>query len=479
MGRSPKSFAELGVSGGYQLSGGIRYTDTVAELRGMRGIRKFREMTENDPTVGAILSGIKSVVMGARWKFDPKRPPATAEDPSPAPTPEAIKMAHLMDDMFDDMAGTRSDFFSDALSCLSYGFSLFEIVLKRRSDGLYGIKKLSPRAPWTIDSFVYDDDNEFVGVRQQHWRSGIVVIPRERLVHFCPTPYFGDPAGLSLLRNAYRPWYYLSHIQDYEAVAIERELNGLPVGRVPAKYLASTASDEEKSFVDAFKTILRDVKRNAQGFVLLPSDLHEDAEGKLSEVPLVGLELLTSKGGRDVNTDPIVRRYQADVARSVLADFMTLGQNDRGSYAMSASKADLFVKALRHLLQCMADPVNRDVVPYVWEANALDPELMPTLTFQNFAQADLNAVGVFLRSLALAGARVFPDDEIENALLALANLPPRSRSNEEMDEVLGPRQGDPNNPGRQSGPGAATSPSDTGDSRSTETDESDDEEEEN
>lgn len=427
MGRNPKSFGETGVAGGYDANFGIRYLDTMVELRGTTGMRNLRIMSDNDPTVGAILMGITMLTRGARWSFQP----ANA-------TTEARVYADFMQSVMDDMDFTFEDFLDDAMTMLTFGFSLFEVVMKRRTDGQIGIKKLGPRPQWTIDRFdVADDGSTLNGAWQNTSQTGMVYLPADRLLHMKVKSAYADPAGKSILRNAYRSYRYVTNIQEYEAVAIERELNGLPVGRVPSAYLDPNADAGKQAFVTKFKQILRDVKRNEQGYLLIPSDAYEDEDGKISNQRMVDFELLASKGTRDIDTNKSIVRHQQDMARSVLADFLMLGTSDRGSFAMSKSKTDIFVKSMRSILNSVSAPINRVLIPMIWDANSFDPALMPEIQYENLAPVDLDVLGGFIRSLALANANIFPDLGIENALLNAAGLPPKSHPTAVDDKVLG------------------------------------------
>jgi phage gp29-like protein len=427
MGRNPKSFGEAGVASGYDANFGIRYLDTLVELRGISGLRNLRIMSDNDPTVGAILMGITMLTRGARWSFEPA-------DASPA----AAEAAEFMQSVMDGMDLTFEDFLDDAMTMLVYGFSLFEIVMKRRADGRIVVKKLGPRPQWTIDRFDVDETGSvMLGAWQNSLYRGMVYMPADRLLHMKVKSAYADPAGKSILRNAYRSYRYVTNIQEYEAVAIERELNGLPVGRIPSDYLSPNATDSQKAFVDKFKQILGNVKRNEQGYLLIPSDPYEDSDGKISSQRMVEFELLASQGTRDIDTNKSIIRHQQDIARSVLADFLMLGSNDRGSFAMSKSKTDIFVKSMRSILNSVAAPINRQLIPKIWEANSFDPALMPKIQYENLAPVDLDVLGGFIRSLALANANIFPDLGIENALLNAAGLPPKVATTAADDEIIG------------------------------------------
>jgi hypothetical protein len=63
-------------------------------------------------------------------------------------------------------------------------------------------------------------------------------IPSWKLLHYRTITTNNDPSGRSILRNAYKSYTFLNNLQSIEAIAVERELHGVPVGRMPAEYLA-------------------------------------------------------------------------------------------------------------------------------------------------------------------------------------------------------------------------------------------------
>ena len=200
MGRNPASFTEQGIDGGYDYRYGSRLDDLIPALRGNQGITKYREMRDNDPVVGAVLASIEMLSRGAKWQFSTRG----------RSTPAKKQGAQFMQRVFDEMELTFDDFLTDAMSMLPFGFSLFEIVLRRTKDGHYGVAKLAPRAQWTIQQFRYDG-NKIVSVDQQTMR-GAASIPYSRILHLRATSSNNDPYGRSILRNAYRSYVYVTHI---------------------------------------------------------------------------------------------------------------------------------------------------------------------------------------------------------------------------------------------------------------------------
>jgi phage gp29-like protein len=171
--------------------------------------------------------------------------------------------------------------------------------------------------------------------------------------------------------------------------------------------------------------MLSDLKLNAQGYALLPSDLLLDQEGKSTggvAARLVDVELMTSQGNRNIDIGPIIDRYQHDIARSVLSEFLMLGTNG-GSYALSKSKTDLFLRALESYINTVADVLNKQLVEPLWELNGLPIETMPKIRAGDVAPHDLKELGSYLRNLNGANIDLSDEPDVINALLHNAELP--------------------------------------------------------
>ena len=238
---------ELGAAGNYGRDDQLRPDEFLPKLRGLNATRTFREMKDNDPTIGAILMAFEMLLRAAEFRVD-----AANE------SPEAEEAKLFVEQCFEDMEGTVDDFLAEVLTFLPFGFSVFEVVYKTRGgrksedparysqfdDGRYGIRKLAPRAQWTIDRFLTDENGTITGVRQSalSLKLGSVDIPASKMLHFRTSTVNNDPSGRSILRNAFTSYHYASHIQMIEAIAVEREMNGIPVGKIPSEYLGESAS---------------------------------------------------------------------------------------------------------------------------------------------------------------------------------------------------------------------------------------------
>ena len=383
-------------------------------------------MRDNDSTIGAVMYATEQVLRDVDLKV------YACND-----TPEAQKEAEFVQSVLDDMDHTLDDHMAEALSCLSYGFAWFEVVYKRRvgptqssdkkrskyTDGRMGVRKIAMRAPWTISRFDVDQQTGDVnGIYQDvGYNASKNYIPTRKSLYYRTTSLNGDPSGRSILRNAYTSYEYLNNLQAIEAIAVERELAGIPVARIPSEYLSSDATSSQVSFKNNLEQILRDVKFNEQGYIITPSDTYPDKDGSPTNIRLVDVELMSSSGSRNIDIDPIVKRYQHDIARSVLSEFLMLGSQG-GSYALSKSKTDLFLRALESYVQQIVDVLNKQLVERLWELNGLDYSLMPTIKAGDVAPHDLREIAGFLRNLNGADINVSDHPEVIQNLMDIAEL---------------------------------------------------------
>ena len=421
-----ESTGVLGVAGDNTYNGQIRADEFLAELRGKKAISKYREMRDNDSTIGAVMYATEQVLRDVDLKVYP------CND-----TDAAKREAEYVQSVLEDMDHSLDDHVAEALSCLSYGFAWFEVVYKRRvgptqnsdrkrskfTDGRMGVRKIAMRAPWTVSRFDVDrKTGDVLGMYQDvGYGSGKHYIPVRKSLYYRTTSINGDPSGRSILRNAYTSYQYLNNLQAIEAIAVERELAGIPVARIPSEYLSADATPSQAAFRHNLEQILRDVKFNEQGYIITPSDTYPDKDGSPTNIKLVDVELMSSSGSRNIDIDPIVRRYQHDIARSVLSEFLMLGSQG-GSYALSKSKTDLFLRALESYVQQIVDVLNKQLVERLWELNGLDYSLMPTIKAGDVAPHDLREIAGFLRNLNGADINVSNHPEVIQNLMDIAEL---------------------------------------------------------
>lgn len=386
---------ELGVQSTHRMGRSI-YDDYLPQLRGKRAARVYREMADGDATIGGLLFGVESLLRGVEWHAEP------ADD-----TPAAEAWAEFVESCLDDMTHTWGDHIASALTYLPYGFSAFEIVYRKRdeasgskhSDGMWGWRKFGYRPQDTIEEFLLDDAGGVQGVRQAT-NGGQVTIPIEKLVVYRTTSQRG-PEGRSVLRNAYRAWFFKKRFEEIMAVGVERDLAGLPVLYIPAENLIAKDATYE-----AMKDLVTRVKRDEQEGVILPSD-RDDKGQRLYE-----FELMAAGGGSERLNGvlAISRAFSQDILGSVLADFMGLGRDAVGSRALADPKIELWQKALEWIADVIADTLTRHAVPRLIAVNGGPRALAPEIRHTPLQPTDVAALAAAVKDIAAAGIPIVGDE---------------------------------------------------------------------
>ena len=418
---------------GLKRSHGYIYEEFLNELTGESGVRVLKEMSENDPIVGAMLFAIEYFMRQVKWFVD-----------APPKDPDGLKKKQFVEECKDDMGIPWSDFIAEVMSMLPYGWSYFEILYKRRTtepkkdtnepqskfnDKRIGWKRFDIRSQDSLDHWEFDDETgALLGLWQRPAPDySLRFIPLQKALHFKTTSRKGNPEGRSVLRNAYRPWYFKKRIEEIEGVGIERDLAGLPMAEVPADMLREDASDSDKEMIAGIIDLLKNVRRDEQEGVIWPQQYGPNGE-KMYE-----FKLMNSGGQRAFSTNDTITRYESRMAMTVLVDFILLGNDSQGSFAMATSKTGLFQSVLTVWLTAIQDVLNNYAVPRLFRINGVDGPY-PTFRADDVQKPSIADLATFIAALAGAGAQLFPDVELENYLRRVALLPQREHEEKDTEE---------------------------------------------
>ena len=410
---------------GQRRIGGVFYEEFLRELRGRRGVEAYREMADNDDMVGAILFSIEMLVKQAAWTVEAGGNSAKDKE-----------AAEFVESCMYDMTDTWIETISEILSFLTYGWSLHEIVYKRRcgrtrdprtrskfTDGLIGWQKLPLRAQETLYQWEYDEHDNLIGMTQQPPPSfNLFTIPMEKALLFRTKSRKDNPEGRSILRNAYRAWYFKKYIQEAEGIGIERDLAGLPVLTAPPGVDIWNHDDPEMvKLYNTLKTIVNNLRRDQTQGIVLNSEYH--------------LELLTSGGSRQIDTNATINRYDSRIAMTVLADFILLGHQKVGSFALSSDKTELFAVAIGAYLDIICEEFNNKAIPALIDINGDHFKGItdyPKLTHGDIEDPNLPEMSAFVKDMTGIGV-IIPDEAMEDWARRVGHLPARVETEREPE----------------------------------------------
>lgn len=410
---------------GQRRYGGIFYEEFLSELRGRKGAEVFTEMSNNDETIGAILFAIEMLVRQASWNVEPGG--STAKD---------REAAEFVKSCMDDMQQTWIDTISEILSFLTYGWSFHEIVYKRRmgrtkdsrtsskyDDGLIGWMKLPIRSQETLYQWEYDDQDNLIGMTQMPPPDfGLITIPMNKAMLFRTRSRKDNPEGRSILRTAYRSWYFKRRIQEIEGIGIERDLAGLPVITTPEGMDIWDKDDEDMNAIrTGLEAMVKNIRRDSTEGLVLPFGYT--------------FELTSTGGSRQFDTNSIIARYDTKISQTVLADFIQLGHESVGSFALSSDKTNLFSMAICAFLDIICQTFNSQGIPALIDINGdhfAGVTDYPRLTHGDIEDVDLATVATFIKDMTSIGV-IIPDESLEDYVRQLGKLPKRTTDTVPME----------------------------------------------
>lgn len=375
MPKQPFNFSEVGKTG-LKRSWGYVYDEFLASLRGSRGRKTYREMRDNDAIIGSMLFAINQILRESRWDVQ-------ASDKSS----EAEKDAVFLRENLKGLMHPWSVIFTDILSFFTYGFSLFEVVFHRDKSNRIVWKKIAFRSQESLERWDIDENGETLGFWQRPAPDyHEYYIPISKCLHFRTESAGNNPEGRSLLRNSFRAWFMKKNIEEIEAIGVERDLTGLPMLTMPEGFDPASEDAEAQAQIASAKTLITNIRRDEQEGILLPHGWE--------------LSLLTSGGSRQIDTVSVINRYNKEMAATTLAQFIMLGMERTGSYALAREQTDMFYLALEAWADYIATVMNRQAVPKLFALNGVADRPLPYVVHTPIRRFTLTDIATYVSKLA-------------------------------------------------------------------------------
>ena len=378
------SRAELGSTGrtNYGYLGGDEYNP---ELRGSTGLVVYDKMRRSDAQVRSSLRLLKTPIFAGRWYMDPGIPD----------NKRAQKIADQVWWNLNNMTMSFQQFLSESLLMLDYGFYAFEKVWDIQ-DGLAVWRKFAPRHPLDIRKFVYDGNGGPVGVLMREPDGyGDIKIPIEKMLVFTFDREAGNMEGISMLRSAYKHWYYKENLYKIDAIQKERHGIGIPIIKLPPNFSAS-----DKIIADELG---RNLRTNEKAHVVLPP---------MWDIIFAKLE------GNPVDAMDSIAHHDLMIARNILAPFI----NDTSANAQEEQQ-QFFLKSTRFIAEIIKDTINNYAIPEWMRYNYPTVDEMPQLKVRRIGDStDYRQLSFALRNMIGSGV-IRPDDKLEAFIRNEMDLP--------------------------------------------------------
>lgn len=393
-----------GYSGTEIISGRI-LEDYNPELLFPNSTHIYDKMRKGDATVAAVMRVMKQPIIRANFFVEPYDDSA-----------ESAAVAEFVDDVFFK----RLDFvqfMTDMLLCLDFGFMVFEKIYNLE-ENVWTYKALAPRLPKSIDYWIPNPNGDTPGVVQNisapkaassgqaniygnttHY--GQITIPSEKifLVNFNRE---GDNyEGISILRPAYRDWYFKDQYYQMQGVAAEKNSLGILIGK-PREDMVGNITPEEQETTE--KSLASLQSHEQQYFYSKGHDI----------------EILTPSHQWDF--DPGILHHDRQISKMVLAQFLEIGVS-KGGNSQSDSQQSLALQASSAITDGLLGHVKDKLIKEIVDLNFENVEGYPTIKASGIEKDDTQDKAKIIRDLSQGAGMDFTDLETQNSFRRALDLP--------------------------------------------------------
>lgn len=385
--------------------------ERVPELMDKRGLRTYYDMKRADGTVRGALRLLKTPVMAARWFI---------EAASDSTIDENIAK-FVEDNLMNKLNVPWSRIIEDALLMCEYGYMPFEKVYDN-VDGKTVLTKLAPRHPMDINEWLWDENGGPEGFIMEHAMPQLinrpysqpfptsgyngafgqlngnlnqdpVFIPMSKLVVFVLEQEAGDLRGISILRSAYKHYYYKDTLYKIDSIQKERHGIGVPIIKLPPGF---SVTDRKLA-----EDLGRNLRTNERAHIVVPSNW---------EVMFAKLE------GQPVDCMRSIEHHDMKIKSNILAPFM-----DESN--VNPDSLDVYYKATRYIASTVCDTFNHYVIPQLVDFN-FSRGGYPKLRVRRIGEEEaLRTISFAVRNFVGAGI-IRPDDNLEKFIRGELDLPP-------------------------------------------------------
>ncbi len=398
--------------------GGYPAEDYLASQRGKERAGIFDQMRRSDPQVKMCLSSVKNPIKSATWEIEP------ADDSDEAKA-DADLIQHIL---FNDMDQGWIDFVSEALTCVDFGHSVFEVihkaVLNHQKFGSYnGIKTLAFRSQRTLERWNLDESTgELLSITQYAYGDldRMVDIPATNLLIFSIDKEGGNYEGISGLRPCYGPWFRKNNYLKLNAIGIEKFAIPTPLAEIPENKQNSTQYTNLIASLQSYLTHQNNYLTYPAGWkITLNTNVYDPSKVEASI---------------DCEDKRMVKAF--------LANFLELGMGTTGSYAMSNNLSDFFLSGLDHIAAKIEGPINQFLIPQLIMMNRGQRSNYPKLKHSGVSDKAGKELAEILK---FTGDTQFiiPDDATEDHLRKRYKLPKASLIGRRQPKLIGGAPGSP------------------------------------
>lgn len=332
--------------------------------------------------------------------------------------------AFLEQVLFEDMEHPFEEFIARVVSMNRYGFAPIEKVYRKRTfaqgskynDGRVGLRCLPLIDQHTVAGWQWDEaqgrklthivqyKNKPTGIDQPPTQlpfsedgKNYTLIPRNKFILFKNKVKGDSPQSYSALCGVWKAWKIKESLEEYLAMGVAKDLQGLPVLSIPAEVMADDADEIKKKEYEFWKGVVRNMHLNQQAGLIMPS--LTDEKGK----PYYDLKTVNTSGQKAYDVLSIIEFYRKSIVTALMASQLVLGQDGSGSYALSESLSGVSSLTVESKLKEIEAQINHDLIPQLFALNGIQKRVLPRVKFGDLSSPDLDVLSKFLQRAGSQG----------------------------------------------------------------------------
>jgi len=351
---------------GTEIYAGFFDEEYLAKLLAEDGIDAFDKMRRSDGQVKMLLSVVKNPIRAATWVIE-------AVDETDIAKEHADFATHVIMNDITNKNGkhkTFTEFITEVLTNIEYGFSAFEIVHKqvknhKRFGDYLGLADLGFRHQRSILQWGLREDGS-IGFIRQLVNGDLDVdvdIPGQFMLIFSNEKEGDNYEGISMLRPCYGNWFRKNIYRKLQAIGIERSAKGVPIGIMPAEMINRP---DYQAQLDAFQELLDKLSSHEKNGVVIGA----------------GFEMTELKITHDSDkVQKVISSENVEMSKAFLANFMELGlEANGGSYSLGSDLSDIFLGGIEYMAKEIVQKLNHDLVIPLIKAKYGELDEYPKMT---------------------------------------------------------------------------------------------------
>lgn len=383
--------SEIGDTGVQFFNGVITGEEYNRNLTGRRGLLIWDEMRRSDATVSAALRAVKLPIKSTKF--------------FPVPATDDVSDVQISDfvgwNLFERLKWKQV--LGEILTHLEFGFSVHEMVFGiEMVEGVERVvlTKLAFRKQTSLDS--WEAGPNLPGIKFRKADGTIVPIPLEKIVVFTNEQEGDNFEGRSILRSAYKHWFYVDKFNQIDAMGHQRH----SLGVVKIKY-PNSATETQR---EAARSAARNLRASEESFI-------EEPDGW-------DINFMDMQGNSLKDIQPSIQRHDRQITKNVLAQFLEIGSSGgSGTRSTSEDHRELFNQSVQAVLDYVKDTMGY-VVKTLVDLN-FNVDVYPTIGSGEINQKNITSLADALAKFDQAGM-ITPSDEDEAHVRNLLGFPEMS-----------------------------------------------------